>query len=612
VKLRKKLVLIFCASYILIFTSFFIASNAFFMKGFIDIEDSNIRRQTELGLKSLELRIDELDQTTHGFAARDDTYYYVDSGLRHFINELLLSSTFIDYEISFMAFLNGDGDIITSKAFDLVELKNIPFPGSIREAIEQHSILKNHDETDEAVSGILMTRDGPIILSSRPILPTDRSGPIIGTLICGRYLDLLEVEKLKGSTFLSMEIMDFDDVNLTGPHASGSLALNGSQITIERQGYDTIIGYSALYDVFEEPALVLKVDSPRDVYTHGLLVLIYFIGSGVLAGVVIALLSISVMNRFILTRIVKLSEEVSEIDPHMIATTSVSIPGDDEVAMLSENIDAMLDALNLYQHRLKERERMATIGETSAMVGHDLRNPLQVVYLLGSRLGKKIGALRDSGVEESDIEDLVYIEDKLKEQTNYMNKIVSDLQDFSKNINVVYEDTDLEQVVVDVIGTLNVPENVDVSVTLDEGLRRVGVDGNLFRRVFTNLLTNGIQAMPEGGSLTVTGTSTDEMATIVVSDTGVGVSEENAGKLFQPLFTTKAKGTGLGLAVCKRIVEAHRGEISFESEEGVGTSFTIKIPMRGEEEGESLAEPQVPQEAEPPEQEQQAESRQTS
>ena len=589
-KLKKKLVLIFSASYILIFMCFFIASNTFLMKGFLEIEDSNIKRQTELGLKSLDLRIDELDQTTHGFAARDDTYYYVESGLKHFINELLLSSTFIDYEINFMAFLNSEGEIICSKAFNLVELRNIPFPSSIREPIEQHGVLKDHTETDNEVSGILMTLDGPILLSSRPIITTEESGPIIGTLICGRYLDFLEVEKLKESTFLSLEVIDVNDDKSPGLHESWSLALNGSQISIERQGYDTIIGYSVLYDIFEEPILVLKVDSPRDVYTHGLLVFAYFIGSGVLAGVVIALLSIFVMNRFILTRIVKLSKDVSEIDPHMIATTNVAIPGDDEVSMLSENIDEMLDALNLYQHRLKERERMATIGETSAMVGHDLRNPLQVVYLLGSRLDKKIGALRDSGVDDSDLKDLEYIEEKLGEQTNYMNKIISDLQDFSKNIMVVYEDADLEQTVIDVIGTLKIPDDVEVSVRLDERLRSVWADGNLFKRIFTNMLTNGIQAMPEGGSLTVTGTASDDEATMVVSDTGVGVSEENISKLFQPLFTTKAKGTGLGLAVCKRIVEAHRGEITVESEEGEGTSFIIKIPMHPEEEDEKSSD----------------------
>ena len=608
-KLRKKLVLIFSMSYILIFMFFFIASNTFLMKGFVDIEDTNIRRQTELGLKALDLRIDELDQTTHGFAARDDTYYYVESGLKHFINELLLSSTFIDYEISFMVFYNDNGDIITSKAFDLVDLKYVPFPESISVIVEQHSILKNHTITSSAVSGILNTQDGPIVLSSRPIITTEKSGPIIGTLICGRYLDFLEVEAIKGSTFLSLEIVDVNDEEALGSFGSGSMFLNGTQINIERRGYDTILGYSVLYDIFEEPVLVLKVDSPRDVYTHGLLVLAYFVGSGVLAGFVIALLSILVMNRFILTRIVKLSKEVSEIDPHMIATTKVTIPGDDEVSVLSDNIDEMLDALNLFQHRLKERERMATIGETSAMVGHDLRNPLQVVYMLGSRLNKKISVLRDGGVDESELSELEYIETKLKEQTNYMNKIVSDLQDFSKNINLVYEDTDMEQVVVEVVGTLKVPDNVEFSVTMDEGLRGVRTDGNLLKRILTNLLTNSIQAMPEGGSLAVTGTVSGDMATIVVSDTGIGISEENMSKLFQPLFTTKAKGTGLGLAVCKRIVEAHGGEISFESEEGVGTSFTIKFPLHPEED---VGEAQVSDEAEPMKlQDQRVESRQS-
>ena len=590
-KLRKKLVLIFSMSYILIFMFFFIASNVFLMKGFVDIEDANIRRQTELGLKTLDLRIHELDHTTHGFAARDDTYYYVESGLKHFINELLLSSTFIDYEIGFMVFLDDEGDTLTSKAFDLVELKNIPFPASIRDAIEQHSVLRYHAGTNSAVSGILATRDGPVVLSSRPIITTEKSGPIIGTLICGRFLDVLEVEAIKGSTFLSLEIVDIDDEETLGSFVSGSKALNGTQINIERRGYDAILGYSVIHDIFDDPVLVLKVDSPRDVYTHGLLVFAYFIGSGVLAGLVIALISILVMNRFILTRIVKLSEEVSEIDPHMIATTKVTIPGDDEISLLSGNIDEMLDALNLYQHRLKERERMATIGETSAMVGHDLRNPLQVVYMLSSRLNKKISALRGAGVDDSELDELEYIEEKLRDQTNYMNKIVSDLQDFSKNINVVYEDVDLEQVVADVVGTLKVPENVEVSVSLD-GLSDVRADSDLLKRVFTNLLTNAVQAMPDGGSLSVTGVVSGDTVTVEVSDTGVGVSEENVGKLFQPLFTTKAKGTGLGLSVCKRIVEAHGGEIFVESEEGVGTSFVIDFPAYT---GDGSADTRVPE-----------------
>jgi signal transduction histidine kinase len=105
------------------------------------------------------------------------------------------------------------------------------------------------------------------------------------------------------------------------------------------------------------------------------------------------------------------------------------------------------------------------------------------------------------------------------------------------------------------------------------------VDGNYFRRVVVNLLTNAVQAMPDGGRLSVEGEIIDGKVSINISDTGVGISEENKAKLFTPLFTTKAKGTGLGLAVCKRIIDAHMGSISVDSVEGEGTTFTILLPV---------------------------------
>jgi signal transduction histidine kinase len=220
---------------------------------------------------------------------------------------------------------------------------------------------------------------------------------------------------------------------------------------------------------------------------------------------------------------------------------------------------------------------MATIGETAAMVGHDLRNPLQVVYLLSSRLRKRIEVIRER-IDEADVKELEFIEDKLKSQTAYMDKIVSDLQDFSKNVKINPEDTDLEQIAVNAIASIQIPDNIDVSVNFDTSLHSMHVDGGLLRRVFTNLITNAVQAMPDGGFLIVDGSKANSHAKIVVSDTGVGITEENMKKIFTPLFTTKAKGTGLGLAVCKKIVEAHGGEMSVSSKMGVGSSFTFMIP----------------------------------
>jgi signal transduction histidine kinase len=106
------------------------------------------------------------------------------------------------------------------------------------------------------------------------------------------------------------------------------------------------------------------------------------------------------------------------------------------------------------------------------------------------------------------------------------------------------------------------------------------IDPGLMKRVFSNLIANAVQAMPEGGELTVDASKSDEEALVSFHDTGVGIPQEDFSKLFSPFFTTKAKGQGLGLAVCKRLVEAHGGEITVESRLGEGTTFTIRLPHR--------------------------------
>jgi len=462
----------------------------------------------------------------------------------------------------------------------------------VMEVIVGDESLKFHERTDDKLTGILSAPEGLFMVSSRPILTSEKKGPIVGTLICGRLLDALEVEKLKEATFLSLEIHDLNGLaGDPGLSEVVSRLSNGETVVVERPSSEAISGYSLMHDIFGDPVLLLEVESPRDVYMHSLMMVAYFAVTSIIVGVIIAFIAIIIMNRLVLSPLLRLSTEVNEIDPHAIGLKDLVILGDDEVSTLSVNIDNMLQTLNDYQRRLKESERMATIGETSAMVGHDLRNPLQVVYLLSSRLKKRIELIRGR-VDDADVKELEFIEDKLKAQTVYMNKIVSDLQDFSKkNIEISYEEVDLEKVVNEVIATLILPGNIEISTDFDGALRSVQADSGLLRRVYTNILTNAVQAMPEGGFIIVEGSVVKDMAKVSVSDTGQGISEENMKKIFQPLFTTKAKGTGLGLAVCKRLVEAHGGEITVGTKVGVGATFNVMIPLRrGEEKAQGAPE----------------------
>jgi signal transduction histidine kinase len=224
--------------------------------------------------------------------------------------------------------------------------------------------------------------------------------------------------------------------------------------------------------------------------------------------------------------------------------------------------------------QLRNTERLATIGETAAMVGHDLRNPLQVIvgtiFFLKKQL-KSIGS-------EEEWEEVEKMIGTIHKEADYMNKIVSDLHDYAKVFNVDLEDLDVKAMIEETTNRIEMP-GINLQVQIPEDLPPIQADKIMITRVFTNIVTNAVQAMPEGGKLWIKAKVKGEMVHIDVIDTGVGIPPENMDQLFVPLFTTKPKGTGFGLSVCKRFVEGHGGHIKVRSKEGKGATFTVILPF---------------------------------
>jgi PAS domain S-box-containing protein len=225
--------------------------------------------------------------------------------------------------------------------------------------------------------------------------------------------------------------------------------------------------------------------------------------------------------------------------------------------------------------RLVESQRLAAIGETAAMVGHDLRNPLQgiasTVYLAKKTLKSPKAEKRKEAAK---------LLNTLDEEVYYMDKIVSDLQDYAGPLTADLVETSLSNIIRNTISTTGIPRTVRVSVRVQKGLSKIMADPTLMRRVLTNLVTNALQAMPRGGRLTIRASKKRGVNVITVQDTGEGIARENMEKIFSPFFTTKARGQGLGLPVCKRLVEAQGGTITVKSKIGKGSSFTVEIPAR--------------------------------
>jgi PAS domain S-box-containing protein len=223
---------------------------------------------------------------------------------------------------------------------------------------------------------------------------------------------------------------------------------------------------------------------------------------------------------------------------------------------------------------LRDSERLAAIGETAGMIGHDIRNPLQAI--IGELYLSKdyLQYMPESEAKQELAESMRVIE----EQAIYINKIVTDLQDYAKPLVPFIEEIAVEKIIDTVLSTMDIPETIEVSYSVDERFPNLMIDASYMKRILTNLVANAVQAMPDRGKLSLTAFCRGNQAFVCVEDTGKGMSEEAKGKLFKPLFTTKAKGQGFGLAVVKKLTEALNGTITFESEEGKGTKFIIEFP----------------------------------
>ena len=224
--------------------------------------------------------------------------------------------------------------------------------------------------------------------------------------------------------------------------------------------------------------------------------------------------------------------------------------------------------------KLEKALRLAAIGETAGMVGHDIRNPLQAitgdVYLAKTELA----STHESAEKKNALESL----DEIEKNIDYINKIVADLQDYAKTSDPVAQETDLEALCKELLLGNKMPKNIKVSCNVEKTAKTIMVDGALLKRILGNLVINAVQAMPNGGELTMRARQEAGDSVITVQDTGIGIPDKVKPKLFTPFFTTKSKGQGLGLAVVKRMTEALNGTVTFESKEGDGTTFIVRFP----------------------------------
>jgi signal transduction histidine kinase len=229
---------------------------------------------------------------------------------------------------------------------------------------------------------------------------------------------------------------------------------------------------------------------------------------------------------------------------------------------------------------MKEKDRLAALGEMAAGLAHEIRNPLGAIK----------GAAQYLSPENLPAENNEFLQ-IIVDEVNRLNSVVSHFLDYSRPLKQNFVPVELSNVICRTAKLLSsdLPENVVLKIDVRENLPKVSADAEQLKQVLINLIQNAVQAMPEGGTITLTVRSPDsipgwrfasapETVEIRVLDTGNGIPEEARPHIFVPFYTTKEQGTGLGLAICDRIVKSHGGSIMISSRIGEGTEFIIRLP----------------------------------
>lgn len=255
----------------------------------------------------------------------------------------------------------------------------------------------------------------------------------------------------------------------------------------------------------------------------------------------------------------------------------------DEIGLLAQAFNDMTADLKRYQAHIIRSGKLAAIGELASSVAHEINNPLNTMAVCSQALMDRAKS-SDLRARE-DFEDFPEYLETINSEIFRCKKITSDLLNFSRHKDPVWDMIDINRVIQETVPLVShlFKQGRPPSIELDlsDDLPLVRADTDQIKQVILNILINAFDHMPEGGKVRVATAARDSGVLVSISDTGCGIPQENINRVFEPFFTTKkyGKGTGLGLAVCQRIIDNHQGRIEVSSEVSKGSTFTIELPL---------------------------------
>lgn len=273
----------------------------------------------------------------------------------------------------------------------------------------------------------------------------------------------------------------------------------------------------------------------------------------------------------------ELARTFSQMSDSLKVKTAEIIAARDELERLNRTLENRVEArtreLKAAQDELIKKERLAAIGQMASVVGHEIRNPLAVinnsVYFIKTKLGA--GPAQDAKITKH----ISIIESEIQQANGIINEILG----FARTKELNPKVQPLNAFMEDILLSYPFPQHINVAKYLSQNNPAVNIDSDEMKQAVRNIIGNAVEVMPGGGTLKIATETLPDWARIEVADSGPGIPRDVLEKIFAPFFTTKARGTGLGLAVVKKVIDRHRGKVEVASEVGKGTTFKLYLPL---------------------------------
>ena len=264
----------------------------------------------------------------------------------------------------------------------------------------------------------------------------------------------------------------------------------------------------------------------------------------------------------------------------------LEVKRNDEIGELTKSFNEMIEKLRLQKEledRLNQAEKLSALGQFASGIAHEIRNPLNFINLSIDHVRKKF-----SPKDLKEKENFSRLMLKVKDEIRRLNDLISNFLNYGRPIKLNLKETELKKIIAEITALAEQKmqmDKINIKIDIPKNIPQLIIDKDQIKICFINVILNSIQAMPKGGSLTIKARTNqgDGNLDIIFTDTGSGIDIQDMDKIFDPYFTTKDVGIGLGLALTKKIINEHKGEIFIYSRPGVGTNLTIRLPLVNEE-----------------------------